>query len=248
MIENDGLGMGVRDIYTYYLMKQKGYEKVYLTGCPAWYDLDFVDDTQLQNDNWDIKKVCISDPADPQNYKLIPNIINYLFDRFPSATLYFIFHRGISKANLYLSKIKSERIKILNIAGSEDGFKVYNDADLHVGFRVHAHIYSLSRRRKTILIEEDGRGAGVNESLGIPSLRAYDDSVQLSGMYIGKIERKLRRRNLRLIETLDSYIQLLIDTKNIYYANAFTLQKQYFNTMQNFIRSGLVTTQSQCNG
>lgn len=53
-----------------------------------------------------------------------------------------------------------------DISGSADGFLIYDNCDLHVGFRVHAHIYNLSKRNKTLLLNEDFRGFAVNETLG----------------------------------------------------------------------------------
>lgn len=242
MVETFGFGMGVRDIYTYQILKQKGFKKVYLTGCPAWYDIELANSIELQNDNWSIKNICISDPADPKNYSLLPNIIQYLKRSFPNSDITLVFHRGISKALDILksdSKELFDNLSVMDITGRDDGFSVYDSADLHIGFRVHAHIYSLSRRRKTILIEEDGRGAGVNETLGIPSILAYDDCLQVDGIYLGKIQRKVRFRNHKLIENIDSHIQLMMDTNNIHLKNAFRIQEESYRCMREFIRNSL---------
>ena len=44
----------------------------------------------------------------------------------------------------------------------------YLDLDLHVGYRVHAHLDFLSRRYPSILIAEDVRGEGQQTSLRDP--------------------------------------------------------------------------------
>ena len=61
-------------------------------------------------------------------------------------------------------------IKFHIINNSADGFSIYDDCDLHIGFRVHAHIYNLSRRNYSILVSEDIRGAGVNQTLGLENI------------------------------------------------------------------------------
>lgn len=60
-------------------------------------------------------------------------------------------------------------VDVRDLSYSCEGFSAYNECDLHVGFRVHAHIYNLSQRIPSVLIEEDGRGWGAVEALGMKS-------------------------------------------------------------------------------
>ena len=55
----------------------------------------------------------------------------------------------------------------------------YDKVDLHVGFRVHAHLYMLSMRKPSILLIEDGRGYGVFYSLGGLCLEATERKSNL---------------------------------------------------------------------
>jgi hypothetical protein len=48
--------------------------------------------------------------------------------------------------------------------------KLYGGADLHIGYRVHAHLFCLSRRVPSILINEDSRGVGQAAALGTKGL------------------------------------------------------------------------------
>jgi len=52
--------------------------------------------------------------------------------------------------------------------------RVYEDFDLHIGYRVHAHLYFLSRRIPSILLSEDVRGSGQAKSLGMEEIRVGD--------------------------------------------------------------------------
>ena len=42
----------------------------------------------------------------------------------------------------------------------------YSKVDLHIGYRVHAHIFMNSIAKKSILISEDGRAKGVKGVIG----------------------------------------------------------------------------------
>jgi hypothetical protein len=88
-----------------------------------------------------------------------------------------VFHRGL-RADRFTRRRESVANRSLAAAASALGFKVvdaafdlqridfYKEADLHVGYRVHAHLAFLSYRRPSLLICEDGRGLGQAETLG----------------------------------------------------------------------------------
>jgi hypothetical protein len=48
-----------------------------------------------------------------------------------------------------------------------------NTVDLHVGYRVHSHIFSLSQRKTSVLIGEDSRGIGQVAAMGGVALSAH---------------------------------------------------------------------------
>jgi hypothetical protein len=58
----------------------------------------------------------------------------------------------------------------------------YHDCDLHIGYRVHAHLYFLSIRRPSFLVHEDGRGVGASLSLGTDDVSAWEPDVVASVM------------------------------------------------------------------
>ena len=125
---------------------------------------------------------------------------------------------------------------IIDISHSADGFSIYDDCDLHIGFRVHAHIYCLSMRKRSVLIEEDGRGAGVNQILGLPSLKSYSDDVQIDNSIYNIAKNRFGLFPYKhIIEDLNSHLDILKETDDIYFENAFRLQQQYFKIMGDFI-------------
>lgn len=124
-----------------------------------------------------------------------------------------MFHRGID-ADEYTDSIVGERNnelknKLSNIKGifiqdisySSEGFSIYDDCDIHIGFRVHAHIYNLSIMGYSILIEEDSRGYAVNETFQLMPIPAR---IFISGHEIP---------NPYMLSQIDNYINYLFKDK-----------------------------------
>ena len=91
------------------------------------------------------------------------------------------------------SLCKSEGIESVKIYESpDDGLDIYNDADLHVGFRVHAHVSALSRRIYSYLLEQDGRGCDygltINKKVSIPNYPTLVRSLAVKS-FIKKLVR-----------------------------------------------------------
>lgn len=245
-VDQNGLGLGCRDIYTYRTLLKEGLENVFLTGCPAWYNIDKISETQVIREFSEVKKIVISDPARDKNLNMALDTVKTLRRRYPDANITFVFHRGITSSSTVgkgkltkeeLSKLVKEYCNdVIDISHSDDGFSIYDKCDIHVGFRVHAHIYCLSMRKRSVLIEEDGRGAGINQILGLPPLKAYSDGIQV----YSRLYRIMKNRfglfsYQHIVEDLESHLDILNGTNDIYFENAFRLQQQYFKEMGQFI-------------
>ena len=246
-VDKDGFGLSCRDLYTYRTLRKEGYQNVWITGCPAWYNLDTLKQSTLRENSAEIRSIVISDPARESNFETALSVVQYLREYYPEAKITFLFHRGITPDKFTPQSVAESTVKlkkslqpycddILDISYGGTGFSIYDTCDLHVGFRVHAHIYCLSMRNRSILIEEDGRGAGVNQILGIPSLKAYSDCIQTNNTIYMKVKRKL---NLfayhHVVEDLCLYLEILQATGDLYFENAFRSQQNYFRLMGNFI-------------
>lgn len=186
VIEMNNGTLCCRDELSWRVLKNNRIKNIYMTGCPAWYDFDFIDRITM-NYSGIINKIVISDPgvtkkAEEQEIraKQAIDVIKLLCRLFPSAEKIFTFNNGIDTKyshvcnNIIKDYLNNENIIFYDMGGSDVKFEIYNDADLHVGFRVHSHIYSLSRRIPSILIEEDLRGWGMNEIFGLPHALSYD--------------------------------------------------------------------------
>ena len=234
-VTEHGYGISCRDIYTYRALLNENLSNVYMTGCPAWYNLPTIHNLYIHKDS-EIYHICVSDPAKGENNDQLLELLSFLEKRYPHAKISYVIHRDV---NTYLcDTIKHEfpDVEIVVINGSAEGFSIYDSCDLHIGYRVHAHIYNLSIRNRSILIEEDARGAGVNEALGTIRITAYDDTLQ-------RIPRKLLffmkgrkiKRNIHVIKELSAYLDVCEQTNWKYVENAFLLQEVYYERMKDFV-------------
>lgn len=186
--------LGARDIPTVRVLRKHGVTAE-LTGCPAWYYPNQSLPSNAFELSGQVNEIIVSSP--PRNatkyvlqYYLL---IQKLAETFPESTITCAFHRGEHKtaqvptvgypwkkstwnANIsssiylyinYLSK-RNENINIFDASGSSDYIHRYSEADVHVGYRVHGHIPALAAGTPSFLLQIDGRGFGVSESLGTP--------------------------------------------------------------------------------
>lgn len=243
-----------RDWYTTRVLRANGFDKVLMTGCPAWYNLQHIEEDTLKSDiHVPFKKICISDPANSQNFGQALELIKYIKNKFTNANITFVFHRIEKNDKNYQSfrkQIEEQGIETVDISNSVDGFSVYNDCDLHIGYRVHAHIYNLSSHNISILVEEDGRGAGINQAMGLPTITAYmnNDSKVPNKTLIGKgirfLERKLfkmdsYKSNQYIFEELEDYFMMLSNNNFSHFQTAFFNVQMYYRIMENYIRNSI---------
>ncbi len=184
-IENKGGVLSVRDDITARVLQNNGLKSVKMVGCVAWYDHRFIDSTDPVR-HGKVSRIIISDQGITKDnttwdwkYKSLECAVKTIKASFPGSDIHFTFNGGIDtkysgKYNNRITKLlESENITYSDISGSTKGFELYDTADLHVGFRVHSHIYCMSRRIPSILICEDARGSGCNESMGLPDIKDY---------------------------------------------------------------------------
>ncbi len=225
-IEAKGGILGTRDTATTTVLKNNGLTNVVLTGCPVWYDFDKINILKSKISTLkDAKKIIISDPGitkDPALHESMAEqtiqVINYVKERFSNAELIFTFNNGIytkysTPCNVTIMEHCNKiGMTYIDISGNFDGFSNYDNADLHIGYRMHSHIYALSKRIPSILIEEDARGFGFNNSVGLNNITAYDVN-------------NFENRNPYVIKQLDNSL-------NEYEANNFYNVEKSFEIMK----------------
>ena len=240
---HENVPFGCRDVITYRFLKYQGYPAL-MTGCPCWYNLDVLEKEELRHPFTDLdscRKICVSEPAREENVPYLIGLLKHLRYRFPSAVITLVIHREGKYSILSNRIIKELDVKIEHISGSVDGFKIYDDCDLHVGFRVHAHIYNLSIRNFTILFNEDIRGNGVNQTLGLENLNIERPPYRMKRIFgrYSLLEDMSMAIEPQIIigRMFDDYLDWTIEQDFNNYKLAFQKMNHYFINMNTFFQA-----------
>lgn len=253
--ERDGFGLGCRDGLTEDILHQVGVRNTLMTGCPAWYDLDKIEAQVLfrRPVQGNIDHIAISDPARPENIPLACSLVRYVVEELQPRKITFVFHRGWKSDQYsrgYLATCQQnlktwldrQRIDVCGIEYSNEGFGVYNDTDMHIGFRVHAHIYNMSQRHPSFLIEEDGRGWGLDETLGLDHIGklasgTFGEKARIMSPYVGAMETLFsKRRSQPVLSKLDSVIHAEFESDFSKMRAAFKKMEESYSVMRNHLR------------
>lgn len=248
-------GMSCRDYQTERVLINNGFENVTMTGCPVWYDInslkkDFIPPSK-------IKKLVYTPAQDSFYYKQSIEVLEFLVNKYSEAEIIVSFHRGIGQVDQFTTEEDAENTKKLAEASENLGAKIvdvsfddtklsfYDSCDLHIGYRVHAHIYFLSKRLPSILLHEDGRGNGVSEALNSPGINAYKSSKFYS-KFFGVFNRNSRILSLykkmafklepKIIHNLNNLISELENNNYAQYKKISAHIDENYNTMKNFIK------------
>ncbi len=215
-----------RDDLTLEIVKNQGIDNVLMTGCPVWYDLDYMGKGFIFKEESKIKKIIFSTPV--KFDKNAVKVMMYIAQRFPKAEKVCTFHhgfyinsslQGLKKSagfirGAFLAKLNGFKIADLN--SKLEKIHIYDDADLHIGYRVHAHIYMLSHRLPSFIIAEDSRGTGQSLSVGLPTLDYSDTHV---------------------VNNLDQSLNEHFKTKGKSFKAAIIKMEETFKVMQQFLEN-----------
>lgn len=206
-IKNDGLINSVRDYHSLNALCFNGLERVLMTGCPATYVEDYFP-SLLSLDS--IKKISFSLGVSFLNsnkmFNQMKNTIELLFVycKENDVELEVVFHHSTSNNFLkthgsfdkhllehrkFISWLELKGINWVDISGSAERLiEYYSASDIHIGYRVHAHIFMNSISKPSILIAEDGRGKALRRVFGGVVIDGFSEVKQ---GFISKVIRKL---------------------------------------------------------
>lgn len=149
-----------RDFATLDFLRERGVKKAVLGGCPAFL-ATYPFDSNISENHF-----IISDPSWWWNYSHSVKLISSIKRFKPNAKITFLWHRGIIRktaslklnalrvaVNTYLSYMG---VRSIDGANKLDIFKTYLTG-IHIGFRVHAHVFCRSNNVPSVLLCEDHR-------------------------------------------------------------------------------------------
>lgn len=95
------------------------------------------------------------------------SLLEAVAKRFEDCNLYCTLHgtgKGLGYDRIRKKVVEELGYEIIELNNLKKMDRTYNKIDLHIGFRVHAHIWFLSRHKPSFLIHEDGRGNGFSDT------------------------------------------------------------------------------------
>ena len=214
-----------RDEITMGILKANGIDNVVMTGCPVWYDMDFIGKAFKMPIT--PKQVVFSTGASSNLFFQSVSLLKSLKRHFPKAKIHITYHRGIFPAKgtpprkgLSYMAIAFYGLlsgsKIHDVSSDLKKINFYQNCDLHIGYRVHAHLYFLSKRIPSILINEDGRGLGMVRSMNLPELN-YNDRNLLSKM--DRLFTHYKETNFSDFQKIQKYIDAKFEIMKSFLTN-----------------------------
>lgn len=241
-ISESGLNSSLRDYNTQIALSSNGFDNFEVTGCPALFDMNR-DENKSQGTGTVFSlgvNYKISDSLKDQQKKVILRIAKNptLF-----GDLIVAFHHSIRDQfdEDMLSWLDENNIEYRDISNSVDGLlSLYSNAWLHVGYRVHAHIFMSSQDKASLLIAEDGRGLALKDVISGLIVPAYHN------MEFSLLNRIMKRLSLKTdlfnsVGHLDQLVEKMIELHN---NEEFKVIGQvranrefHFDKMKNFLQS-----------
>jgi len=256
-INNSGYLSSVRDYHTLNSIQFKNYNHFIMTGCPAYYDKAYIDKKPTLNA---IEKVAfslgVSFVESKAMEKLIKENILYCKSLYKDKNFEVVFHHSldreaflathnattkhVQKHNKFAQWLETENISYVDISGSaENLMDYYASIDLHIGYRVHAHIFMNSISKFSILISEDGRAKATHKVIGGIVLDGY---VNFKNGFLSKVLNRLLSSydrytpNTFLTKELANNIQYEENIDYMRVKNSRTQIDNNFNIMKQFMQ------------
>lgn len=254
-MEKSSPALSCRDYYTKKAILNNGFKSALMTGCPVWYDIDSLGkEMNLPNK---VKKLVYTPAQDKMFKTQSVEVMKLLKSKFPNAIIYCSFHRGIGEVDKFTPKYDAENTAYLSAEAKKIGLipvdisydlkkmDFYEECDFHVGYRVHGHIYFLSKRKPSILLHEDGRGRGVSEALNVLGVDGFERTIlgtfseSVSIPKVGGALRKLfppLKENRLAVEILGRYLDEEIENNFLRFSGVNSVIDNNYKIMESFLK------------
>ncbi len=193
-LEESPFYSGTRDFETIVAMRNAGFRNFRFTGCPALYSLPDIGRPFTPVCLKAIRQVvfsCGNPSAVSEEYSIRQHVslVEALRDSFPTAELVVAAHQAADAESFRRAygwkppvewsrlwdEIRKLKVRVVDLSGGLSGMeRLYSTADLHVGYRVHAHVLMTSWRKPSVLISEDCRGSGMSDVISGPVFSSYE--------------------------------------------------------------------------
>jgi hypothetical protein len=165
----------VRDILTQKFLSNNGID-CDMTGDLALYDINKLNTTGYHNK---VKNIAISLPHNQKHYMHCAQL-KYEIESLFKLNVQLVTHQYLKRNDFN---------NLLDLSGDYIKLEKYNKFDMHIGFRLHGHLWFLRNRKPSILIAEDGRGWG--------HIKTFNDiGMHASPRYIFEEAKNVKQKEL----------------------------------------------------
>jgi hypothetical protein len=177
-----------RDLHTKYIARKHGICNFQVTGCPVLFHEDGVPaSAAIPSSSPNIVfSPGVSYLRDDNGIELLSFLVRELKSKWPDSRITAAFHHSIERRKLVsvygvnsphvacfhktrelLSVLSGLDIHIEDVSGSLEKMRaLYDNADGHIGYRVHGHVYMISSGKPSVLLAEDNRALGFKDLIG----------------------------------------------------------------------------------
>lgn len=211
ILENINTPLGTRDFDTLYNLSQNGIKNASYSGCPAWFaknnDLGQIKFNEIPN-----HPICLCTAPQSDNLQSQFRKLLYLLTK-KGYRVKAAFNKGfetIEQKNTKEWILENLNIYSYDTSGPSIFPEIIKDCDIHIGFRVHSHIYSLISFIPSLLIPEDGRGFSINRLFGFSKLHAYrrsSNSIIINENLVNELEEFIFNENI--LENCYNYMDIM---------------------------------------
>lgn len=113
-------------------------------------------------------------------------LLTLIRSEFPKAKLYVAYHSKPNPLSDRVANFATELgYEVMNQFGNTSNLERYHAIDLHIGYRLHGHIYFLRQRKPSILMVEDARSFGLANTQGthVGCINAVSDNPSIVDEY-----------------------------------------------------------------
>lgn len=258
-----------REHHVVEMLARHGIRNTLMTGDPAWYDPDA--SGRAFHRPREINTVAFSPPLSAYYREQGAAVLRLLRDLFPNARRYCAMHltdrvaspfadraptndasmrADVAEKNAFLRREAVQLgFEVIELAGDvERLLRFYPQCDLHVGYECHAHVSMFRIRRPSVLITEDARGVGFNDTFGAGGLTGFvrrrpglPDGAEAggtSGYCVSPDQHALAPARTDLIDELEAYLRAETTTAFRRYLGVGPfIDETYATVMAPFLRS-----------
>jgi len=256
-IDSTGFKSSVRDYHTLNTLQTLGFKNFIMTACPAVYNTNFFKKSVETPATADIKKIGFSLGASfktsQKMFNQMQDVLLALKNNFKDSKIETVFHHSPSEKYLnspgsnkhfhqmqlkFLEWLKKNDFSWTDISGSAENLKTYyQNIDLHVGYRVHAHIFMNSISKPSVLLNEDGRGKALKDVIGgvtIDAIESVNESKYIKAAYLMGINIDDTISPKNICQDLINTINYNLTIGNKFQQSRFEINRHY-KQMENFI-------------